>query len=115
MTSPNIYSPNMNTPMAGHGTAMVGTRVVAAFKTAAVCIMSLREFEKSHQLTGSVRQRDRLSVWRTSISFGPGFFAGEHLVWIRESLRSDETFERRQPVLVVMGAIVGFATIFRSF
>ena len=29
--------------------------------------------------------------------------------------RRDETFERRQPVLVVVGAVVGFATIFRSF
>ncbi|SPE22633.1 hypothetical protein SBA2_1010001 [Acidobacteriia bacterium SbA2] len=67
------------------------------------------------KLAGSVRQIDGFAVWRTSIGFGPGFFAGEHLVWIRESLRSDETFERRQPVLVVMGAVVGFATIFRSF
>src|SRR5580704_3654548 len=105
----------MSTPIAGHGTAMVGTRVLAAFKTTAVCILSLREFEKAIILTGSVRQCDRLSVWRTSISFGPSFFAGEHLVWIRESLRSDETFERCQPVLVVMGAVVGFAAIFGSF
>src|SRR5215469_3678746 len=36
----------MSTPMAGHGTAMVRTRPLAAFKTAAVCIMSLRELEK---------------------------------------------------------------------
>src|SRR5262249_37087972 len=55
-----------------------------------------------------------LAVWRTSIGFGPGFFAGEHLVWIRERLRSDETFERRQPVFVVARAVVWVTTIRRG-
>jgi hypothetical protein len=85
----------MSTPTAGHGTAMVRTRVLAVFKTADVDIVPLREFDKSHmiinsaRLAGSVRQTHGFAVWRTSIGFGPGFFAGEQLVWIREGFRSD--------------------------
>src|ERR1700722_11234348 len=100
-----MTSPNMSTPRAGQGTAMVRTRVLDASKTADVRIISsgIRQKPtssiKSAKLAGSVRQIDGFAVWRTSIGFSPSLFAGEHLVWIREGFRTDETFERRQPVL----------------
>jgi hypothetical protein len=48
-----MTSPNMSTPTAGHGTAMVRTRVLAVFKTADVCIIALPDFDKSHMIIKS--------------------------------------------------------------
>src|ERR1700678_3386725 len=49
-----------------------------------------------------------------SIGVSPGVFASKHLVWIGESFRSHETFERSQPVFVVVGTVVRVATIRRG-
>ena len=46
------------------------------------------------QLAGCVRQIDGFSVRCMSIGVGPGFFAIKHLVWIGESFRGREAFER---------------------
>ena len=40
---------------------------------------------------------------RMTVSVGPGFFAGKHLFWIRQSLRCDEPFERRRAVAAGFG------------
>ncbi len=48
MTSPNII-----TPSAGHGTAMVRTRVLAVFNVADVCINNLRESDKMYMIIKS--------------------------------------------------------------
>src|SRR5271168_2414421 len=48
------------------------------------------------------------------IGVGPGFFASKHLVWIGESFRSHQTFERSQPVFVVVGTVVRAPTIRRG-
>src|SRR5258708_16504730 len=63
--------------------------------------------------TGCFSQCDRFSVWRVPVGISPGLFAGQHLVGIRERLRRDEAFERRQPMLVVTRAVVWRATIRR--
>ena len=47
--------------------------------------------------SGMRRQIDGFSVRCMSIGVGPGFFASKHLVWIGESFRGHETFERSQP------------------
>src|ERR1700722_18567628 len=68
----------------------------------------------TRQLAGSFWQIHGFSVRCMSIGVGPGFFASKHLVWIGESFRSHETFERSQPVFVVRGPIVRVATIGRG-
>ena len=52
---------------------------------------------------------------RMTVSVGPGFFAGKHLFWIRQSLRCDEPFERREPVFIVSRAVVRLPSIHRGF
>ncbi len=56
----------------------------------------------------------RLSMRSLSIGVGPCLFACEHLVWIRETLFSDQTLEGCQPVFVVTGAVVGAISICRG-
>jgi hypothetical protein len=55
-----MTSPNMSTPTAGHGTAMVRTRVLALFKTADVCIIPLGEFDKSYMIIKSASSLETL-------------------------------------------------------
>ena len=52
---------------------------------------------------------------RMAVSVGPGFFASNHLVWIRQSLLCDEALERREPVFVIARAVVRLAAIHRGF
>jgi len=62
-----------------------------------------------------VREFYWLAVGGVTIGVGPGFFAGEHLFWIRQSLRCDEPFERREPVFIVSRAVVRLPSIHRGF
>ena len=48
---------------------------------------------------------------RVAIGVGPRFFPRQHFALIRESLASDQMFQRRQPMLVVARAVVRFAPI----
>src|ERR1700677_440592 len=63
------------------------------------------------QLAGFVRQIDGFSVRCMSVGVGPRVFASKHLVWIGEPFRSHQTFERSQPVFVIVGTVVRLATI----
>src|ERR1700685_2531603 len=68
----------------------------------------------ARKLAGSAWQIDGFSVRCMSIGVGPGFFASQHLVWIAESFRSHEKFERSHPGFVVGGTIVRGAAIARG-
>ena len=65
-------------------------------------------------IIGNLLQLDRLPVRRVPIRVGPRFFSADELRSIRQLFRGDEALERRQPILVVAGPVVGFSAIGRG-
>src|SRR5262245_50888932 len=49
-----------------------------------------------------------------AIGIGPGLFAGSESCCVSQALARDQVFQRRQPVFVIVRAIVGLSAIGRS-
>jgi hypothetical protein len=58
---------------------------------------------------------DRLAVRGVPVRIGPCFLARVQLRTIRQPFGGDQAFESREPIVVVMRAIIGLATIGRGF
>jgi hypothetical protein len=58
---------------------------------------------------------DRLPVRGVSIHIGPGFLARLQLRTIHQPFGGDQAFESREPIVVVMRAVIWLATIGRGF
>ena len=69
--------------------------------------MALRFLRSSSQL-------DRLAVGCVAIGVGPLDFSREELGLVRQLFGSDQAFERRQPMLVVVRALVWLSAIRRG-
>src|SRR5579864_8747579 len=50
-------------------------------------------------------------MWRMPISVRPSLFASKQFSRTRKTLCRDETLEGRQPIMVIVGAIINFAPI----
>ena len=58
---------------------------------------------------------DRLPVRGVPVRIGPGFLARLQLRTIHQPFGCDHAFESREPIVVVMRAFIGLATIGRGF
>src|SRR5258708_10309309 len=58
---------------------------------------------------------DRVAVGGVAVGLGPGFFASEERCGIGQTFCGEEALEGAEPVVVIMGAIVGFAAIGGGF
>src|ERR1700687_1777920 len=58
-------------------------------------------------LGGSRGEFHRFAVRRAAVGFGPRFFASEKRRGIGQALRVEQALQSRQPVVVVVRAIVG--------
>ena len=65
--------------------------------------------------SGGGAQFDGLAVGGVAVGVGPGFFAGQERRGIGETFCCEEVLESGEPVVVIMGAIVGFAAVGGGF
>lgn len=63
---------------------------------------------------GSRSKDNGLPMGRMAISVGPSLLAGQKGISLSQAFAGDQVFKGRQPVLVIMGTVVGLATIFCS-